>query len=56
MQELQAKRNASSKQIGVAKGRGEDVSAILAEVATLGDELKAAEQGFDAVQNSWTPG
>lgn len=50
MQELQAKRNASSKQIGVAKGKGEDVSAILAEVATLGDELKAAEQGFDAVQ------
>lgn len=50
MQELQAKRNASSKQIGVAKGKGEDVSAILAEVATLGDELKAAEQGFDTVQ------
>ncbi|WP_114152314.1 serine--tRNA ligase [Chromobacterium haemolyticum] len=50
MQELQAKRNASSKQIGVAKGKGEDVSAILAEVATLGDELKAAELGFDAVQ------
>ncbi|OWY38792.1 serine--tRNA ligase [Xenophilus sp. AP218F] len=50
MQELQAKRNASSKQIGVAKSKGEDVSAIMAEVATLGDELKAAEQAFEAVQ------
>ncbi|WP_293762009.1 serine--tRNA ligase [uncultured Aquitalea sp.] len=50
MQELQSKRNATSKQIGVAKGKGEDVSAILAEVATLGDELKAAEAGFEAVQ------
>ncbi|OHX14254.1 serine--tRNA ligase [Chromobacterium sphagni] len=50
MQELQAKRNASSKQIGVAKGKGEDVSAIMAEVATLGDELKAAEQAFETVQ------
>ncbi|MFK7089457.1 serine--tRNA ligase [Chromobacterium violaceum] len=50
MQELQAKRNATSKQIGIAKGKGEDVSAILAEVATLGDELKAAEQAFDSVQ------
>ncbi|MCP9759513.1 serine--tRNA ligase [Aquitalea sp. S1-19] len=50
MQELQAKRNASSKQIGIAKRNGEDVSAIMAEVASLGDELKNAETGFDAVQ------
>ncbi|AXE30980.1 serine--tRNA ligase [Chromobacterium phragmitis] len=50
MQELQAKRNATSKQIGIAKSKGEDVSAIMAEVATLGDELKAAEQAFDGVQ------
>ena len=42
-QELQAKRNASSKQIGQAKARGEDVSAIMAEVALLGDELKQLE-------------
>ncbi len=32
-QEAQAKRNASSKQIGIAKSKGEDVSAIMAEVA-----------------------
>ncbi|MDE1712737.1 serine--tRNA ligase, partial (plasmid) [Chromobacterium amazonense] len=51
MQELQAKRNASSKQIGIAKSKGEDVSAIMAEVATLGDELKAAELAFEGVQS-----
>ncbi len=42
-QELQAKRNATSKQIGFAKSKGEDVSAIMAEVASLGDELKQLE-------------
>jgi seryl-tRNA synthetase len=50
MQELQSRRNATSKQIGEAKRKGEDVSAIMAEVATLGDELKAAESAFEAVQ------
>lgn len=42
-QELQAKRNATSKQIGFAKSKGEDTTAIMAEVASLGDELKLAE-------------
>ncbi|MES2013143.1 MAG: serine--tRNA ligase [Pseudomonadota bacterium] len=42
-QELQAKRNNTSKQIGVAKSKGEDVSAIMAEVAGLGEQLKADE-------------
>jgi seryl-tRNA synthetase len=50
-QELQAKRNASSKQIGMAKAKGEDVSAIMAEVATLGDELKAAEEKLAVIQS-----
>ncbi|QZA76520.1 serine--tRNA ligase [Deefgea tanakiae] len=45
-QDLQAKRNTSSKQIGAAKAKGEDVSAIMGEVANLGDELKAAESTF----------
>jgi seryl-tRNA synthetase len=49
-QELQAKRNSSSKLIGQAKAKGEDVSAIMAEVATLGDELKQAEVQLDEVQ------
>jgi seryl-tRNA synthetase len=49
-QELQAKRNATSKQIGQAKSKGEDVSAIMAEVANLGDELKAAESNLEDIQ------
>jgi seryl-tRNA synthetase len=47
---LQAKRNTASKQIGIAKSKGEDASAILAEVAGLGDELKAAEAQLTEVQ------
>ncbi len=50
-QDLQAKRNATSKQIGMAKAKGEDASAILAEVATLGDELKAAEEQLLVIQS-----
>jgi seryl-tRNA synthetase len=49
-QELQAKRNATSKQIGIAKSKGEDVSAIMAEVANLGDELKGAEEKLAYIQ------
>ncbi|PTD97251.1 serine--tRNA ligase [Pseudothauera lacus] len=45
-QELQARRNALSKQIGMLKGRGEDASAVMAEVGQLGDELKACEQAL----------
>lgn len=47
---LQAKRNAASKSIGFAKSKGEDVSAIMAEVAGLGDELKAAESKLSDIQ------
>jgi seryl-tRNA synthetase len=47
---LQAKRNSASKQIGIAKSKGEDASAILAEVAGLGDELKTAEGQLNEVQ------
>ena len=49
-QELQARRNATSKQIGMTKAKGEDASAILAEVASLGDELKAAEEKLVVLQ------
>ena len=49
-QALQAKRNALSKQVGIAKGRGEDASALLAEVAGLGDEQKDLERELDSVQ------
>jgi seryl-tRNA synthetase len=45
-QELQARRNALSKQIGMLKGKGEDASGVMTEVAQLGDELKASEQAL----------
>ncbi|HZV63235.1 MAG TPA: serine--tRNA ligase, partial [Methylophilaceae bacterium] len=43
-QDLQAKRNAVSKQIGIAKSKGEDAAPIMAEVAGLGDQLKMEEE------------
>jgi seryl-tRNA synthetase len=49
-QELQAKRNQSSKLIGQAKARGENTATIMAEVSTLADELKVAEVTLDTVQ------
>ena len=49
-QELQAKRNATSKQIGIAKSKGEDASAIMAEVAGLGEQLKAEEAKLNDIQ------
>jgi seryl-tRNA synthetase len=49
-QALQAQRNSASKAIGQAKARGEDVGAIMAEVAGLGDRLKAAEDELARVQ------
>jgi seryl-tRNA synthetase len=49
-QDLQAKRNNTSKQIGISKSKGEDVSAIVAEVAGLGDALKADEALLEELQ------
>jgi len=49
-QDMQAKRNSSSKLIGQAKAKGEDVSAIMAEVANLGEELKQLEAQLENVQ------
>jgi seryl-tRNA synthetase len=50
-EELQGKRNALSKQIGMLKGKGEDTTAVMAEVAGLGDELKANEVALADVQH-----
>ena len=49
-QDLQAKRNALSKQIGIAKGKGTDAGSLMAEVAGLGDELKRQEVELESVQ------
>lgn len=47
---LQQTRNERSKAIGQAKQQGQSVEALLSEVAELGDSLKAAEDGLEAVQ------
>ena len=49
-QELQAKRNALSKQIGAAKGRGDDVAPLMREVGGIGDELTALEHQLSDIQ------
>ena len=49
-EEMQAKRNALSKQIGILKGKGEDTSPVMAEVAGLGDGLKENEVQLGVVQ------
>jgi len=51
-QDLQNQRNSRSKAIGQAKAKGEDIEPLLAEVASLGDELKQAEGDLRAVQEA----
>ncbi|MBN8923964.1 MAG: serine--tRNA ligase [Rhodanobacter sp. 68-29] len=49
-QELQNLRNTRSKAIGQAKARGEDTAPLMAEVAGIGDKLKANETALAEVQ------
>ncbi len=49
-EELQGKRNTLSKQIGNLKSKGEDASAIMAEVASIPEELKASEAHLSDLQ------
>ena len=49
-EELQAKRNAASKQIGILKGKGEDTTNIMADVSGIGNELKANEIALAQLQ------
>ena len=51
-QELQNLRNTRSKAIGQAKGRGEDVTELMTEVAGMGDELKASETRLEAIRDA----
>lgn len=49
-EELQARRNSLSKQIGQLKARGEDTAAVMAEVGGLGDTLKASAERLEVIQ------
>lgn len=48
---MQAERNSRSKEIGVAKSKGEDASPILEAMASLGTRLDATKNELDQVQN-----
>lgn len=50
VEDLQSERNSKSKSIGIAKSKGEDVSAIMQSVATLGDDLKAKQDELNIIQ------
>ena len=49
-QELQNTRNTRSKAIGIAKGKGEDTAALMAEVAGIAEKLKANEARLAEIQ------
>ena len=49
-EELQARRNALSRQIGQAKAQGADASALMAEVGGIADELGSGARRLEAVQ------
>ncbi|MDN3518594.1 serine--tRNA ligase [Aquisalimonas lutea] len=50
VQELQNERNRSSRSIGQAKARGEDIQPLLDQVSDLGTRLDAAQDELSAVQ------
>jgi seryl-tRNA synthetase len=53
---LQSQRNALSKQIGVAKGRGESAEALMAQVNEIARRLEAQAQTLESVHarlNDW---
>ncbi|MBA3597151.1 MAG: serine--tRNA ligase [Methylibium sp.] len=49
-EELQARRNQLSKQIGQLKAKGEDTASVMAEVAGLADALKTGAERLEAIQ------
>ena len=49
-EELQAKKNAGAKQIGLMKRNGENTDALMAEMATISSEMKQAEYALKALQ------
>lgn len=49
-EDLQARRNSLSKQIGQLKAKGQDTAAVMAEVGGLADELKASADRLEVIQ------
>lgn len=49
-EELQAKKNAGAKQVGLMKRNGENTDALMAEMATISSDMKQAEDALKALQ------
>ena len=50
-EELQARRNSLSKQIGQLKSQGDDTAEVMREVGGIGDTLKVSADRLDLIQN-----
>ena len=50
-EELQAQRNSASKQIGQRKAKGESADDLMAQVASIKDELDASATRLDVIQH-----
>ncbi len=49
-EQLQARRNTASKQIGQMKGKGEDTTGLMAEVSGIAEQLKAGSERLEQIQ------
>jgi seryl-tRNA synthetase len=49
-EELQARRNSASKQIGQLKAKGGDTSGLMAEVGGIAEELKSSAERLELIQ------
>ena len=49
-EEHQAKRNTLSKQIGLAKAKGQDSAVLMSEVSGIGEAMKAGAERLEALQ------
>ncbi len=49
-EQVQARRNALSKQIGMLKGKGEDTTALMTEVSGIAEQMKAGGERLDQIQ------
>ena len=49
-EQLQARRNAASKQIGQMKGQGQDTSVLMLEVSGIADQLKNGADRLESIQ------
>jgi seryl-tRNA synthetase len=49
-EQLQGQRNTLSKQIGMAKGKGENADALMAEVALIAEQLESGAKRLEEIQ------